>query len=119
MAFLARPRRWFEWAPWRHWRVTALVGSADEVPETLVGKEAILVGSLSSPKWLAFDCPCRSGHRILLNLDQSRYPFWTLVELSKMTVRPSIDFRDNRRRCHYIVAHGRIHWAKDEGDHRG
>jgi hypothetical protein len=119
MAFIEQLRSWFDWAPWKRWRVVCTVESADEVPGALVGKEAILVGTRVNPKWLAFNCPCRTGHRILLNLDQNRYPYWTLLDLAKLTVRPSVDYRDNDRRCHYIVANGRIQWARHEGERHG
>lgn len=111
MAFIAKIRRWLEWAPWQRWRTIGAVDSADDVPELLPGKHAMLVGTEAQPKWLAFDCPCRSGHRILLNLDQRRLPCWTLLNSKKLTLRPSVDYSDSRRRCHYVVANGRIYWA--------
>jgi len=119
MAFLELLGGWLGWTPWKRWRVVGVVESADEVPDSLAANTAILVGSPANPKWLAFDCPCRTGHRILLNLDSNRYPSWTLLNLSKLTVRPSVDYRDSYRRCHYIVANGRIHWAKEVRDHHG
>jgi len=115
MALIVQIRRWLEWAPWRRWQVVGVVDSADDVPETLSGKRAVLVGTKGRPKWLAFDCPCRSGHRILLNLDRQRFPFWTLLNPDRLTLTPSVDYRDDRQRCHYIMSKGRIRWAHHRG----
>lgn len=60
---------WKEWLPWRKWRIGAVVDAADEVPERLPPKVAVLVGSTAHPKWLAFDCPCGEVHRIVVSLD--------------------------------------------------
>ena len=69
-------------------------------------------------KWLVFDCPCASGHRVLLNLDRSRRPFWTVrtAKRGAFTLRPSVDYRDPRRSCHYFVSDGRVEWVAPEDD---
>lgn len=96
------------------WRLEAMVSDMDEVPLCIRQRRAYLVGTPSRPKWLVFDCACGSGHRILLNLDPARHPFWTL-RLSKMaralSLHPSVDYHDDRRTCHYIVSNGRIKWV--------
>src|SRR5438552_19193784 len=33
-----------------------------------------------------FDCPCRTGHRIMLNADPSRPPYWTLNQVVRLTI---------------------------------
>ena len=57
----------------------------------------------AAPKWLAFDCPCRTGHQIMLNLDRRRTPYWTVTNTRRLTVSPSIDSYGPGRRCHYFV----------------
>ena len=111
MGFLTHIQERLEWAPWRSWQLADVVESADQVPEYIPGKRAILIGTFARPKWLAFDCPCRSGHRVLLNLDRNRNPFWTLLDTGRLTIKPSVDFHGNHRRCHYFVSNGRIRWV--------
>ena len=97
--------------PWRPWRVVDQVNSGDEVPERLPYKGVVIVGASRNPTWAAFDCPCRSGHRLMVNLDRRRHPFWNLDSLKPLTIRPSIDDTTTKRRCHFFVQRGRITWT--------
>ncbi len=60
---------WWQWLPlvgWLSgWRIVVVVESADEVPQRLPYNGAALVGSTDRPKWIVFDCPCQTGHRIM------------------------------------------------------
>lgn len=94
------------------WRVEATVSEMDEVPRRIRPRRAFLVATPTRHKWLAFDCPCGAGHRILLNLDRTRRPFWT-IRLSKrgaLTLRPSVDFDNGHRSCHFLLRQGRVSW---------
>lgn len=102
---------WWHWRPRLRWRVIGAVSAADEVPSRLPRNTAILVGSRRSPKWLGFDCPCRKGHRILLNLDQQRTPHWHLGSERRVTLSPSIDSFGPNGRCHYFIKRGRVIWV--------
>lgn len=106
---------WWQWLPFQPWRVVGAVEAADEIPERLPRNAAALVGSEVLPKWIAFDCPCRTGHRIMLNTDPGRRPAWKCVGVSgdRLSIAPSVDYADGRRRCHYFVRDGKIQWAKD------
>jgi len=104
---------WHQWLPFRRWRILGQVDAADEVPERLPRNGAVIVGSEALPKWLIFDCACRSGHRVMLNLDLNRNPRWHLVATKPLSVTPSIDYAGSQRRCHYYVRNGRTAWAKD------
>jgi hypothetical protein len=105
---------WLQWIPGRSWRIVMEVEAADELPPHLPRNGAVLVGSSKMPKWLVFDCPCRSGHRVMLNLDAARFPHWQLTSQKKLTVAPSVDWNSNKKSCHYFIRTGRIVWA----DHR-
>ena len=107
--------RWWQWIPIHRWRVVGAVDSADEVPERLPRNAAVLVGTSQAPKWIAFDCPCRSGHRVMLNTDLKRHPAWRVSTSPRgsLSILPSVDFRDRGRRCHYFVRTGRIIWARE------
>jgi hypothetical protein len=91
------------------------VDSADEVPDKLPRNGAALVGSASHLKWIVFDCPCRRGHRIMLNTDPARRPTWQVAEgaTNRLTITPSVDYRGKDRRCHYHIRIGKVLWAGD------
>ena len=102
-----------DFLPTRRWRIEHTAAEVDEVPPEIPRRRAYLVTTATRKKWLVFDCPCRTGHRLMINLDQTRQPYWHIVlSRSKLiTLSPSIDFRDEHRRCHYVVRRGRIMWA--------
>ena len=104
---------WWKWLPFQRWRIVGVATSADEVPDKLPRNGVALVGTAERPKWVIFDCPCRTGHRIMLNADASRRPSWALQQSARLTIFPSIDFRGDKMRCHYFVRDGRIRWARD------
>jgi hypothetical protein len=110
---------WWQWIPFRAWRIVAMVDAADEIPVRLPAKGVVIVGSLQRPKWLAFDCPCGTGHRIMVTLDPSHAPHWTIVDKRPLSVSPSVDYRGSASRCHYFIRHGKTVWANDEGGRRG
>ena len=112
MAGVVRIPFW-EWIPGRAWRIVAEVEAADEIPQKLPSHGAVIVGSLQRPKWLAFDCPCRTGHRIMVTLDPSHRPHWTIKKTKKLSVSPSVDYLAAERRCHYYVSNGKIEWVQD------
>ena len=112
-------RRWFQRLPlpWRRWRVTAVVESAADVPELLPYRgAALVVFSNRRPGWLAFDCPCREAHRVMLNLDPERYPWWQTLDLDPLTIQPSVNDFSTARYCHYFIHAGRVIWAKNTND---
>jgi hypothetical protein len=98
------------------WHVATMVSEADQIPDVLNQHEATLVRPGRVPKWLAFDCPCNRGHRILLNLDRSRWPSWTVASEAPLSVWPSIDVEIDARRCHYLVLRGHVDWVRCRPD---
>lgn len=101
--------------PLRRWRLGGAVAEVDEVPSLLPAQRCVLVGSRSHPKWLAYDCPCDRGHRVLLNLDRTRRPFWKLRVswLGRVTVSPSIADRGRKEPCHYFLRNGHVEWVPE------
>ena len=104
---------WLEWIPFQPWRVAAIVEAADEVPDKLPLRCAVLVGTPEHPKWIAFDCPCKRNHRIMVSLDSHQKPHWTLKNAQRLTLTPSVDAWLGRERCHYFVRDGKIIWTPD------
>jgi len=103
--------RWWKWLPFQPWRTIGLAESADEVPDRLPRNGVALVGSPDRIKWIIFDCPCRRGHRIMLNADIGRAPHWQLNGDWRLSITPSIDYDSSEMRCHYFIRNGRIIWA--------
>ncbi len=108
------PIRWSDWLPfpWRKWRVVGEVAAGDEIPQRLPPKGAILVGG-SHPTWLAFDCPCNRGHRIMVNLDRTRRPRWAVTTRTPLTLRPSVDGMTSVGRCHFVLREGNVIWIAE------
>jgi hypothetical protein len=104
---------WWQWIPIFRWRIVAVVESADDVPRRLPRNGVVLVGQRSRPKWFAFDCPCRRGHRILLNADATRVPRWSGTLRGPLSIKPSVDYLGAAHRCHYFVRNGRIRWVHE------
>lgn len=102
---------------WRRWKVDIYVGSAADMPENIPARHAVLVGSPTNHKWLVFDCPCRGGHRVMLNTDTGHRPSWRLTSDYPMTLVPSVDERSEAGHCHYVVREGRVRWI-ERGKHR-
>lgn len=89
-----------------------LADAVDDLPEALPARVIICIGEPSSPKWLAMDCPCGRGHRILLSLQPTHAPHWQLfLDGRAATVAPSIDRRDDGCRCHFWLERGRVRWV--------
>ncbi len=91
----------------------ARVAAADEVPSHIARRGAVVVGDPGREKWIAFECPCGSGHRILLNLDGARRPAWILVAENPLSLHPSVDAAENGVRCHFFLRGGRINWIPE------
>lgn len=102
-----------EWASFRRWHVVGTYDDLDDVPNVLESRGIAIVAAPRFVKWIIFDCPCRSGHRIMVNADPSRKPAWDLRVKAPATIWPSVDFANHERRCHYSIINGRTHWAKD------
>ena len=117
MAMMNRLISWWKSLPlsWSAWRIVASVSAGDEIPHCLPRKGVIVVGSPECATWLAFECPCRTGHRLMVNLDKHRYPFWSIDSLRPLSVWPSIDSMSSSGRCHFVVRNGRIRWIANDG----
>ncbi len=111
MASLRNIPLW-QWLPRPSWRLVMLVNAADEVPQRLPHSGVVLVGSRRNPKWLVFDCPCGTGHRIMLDLEPTHFPHWRVTTRPRLTVWPSVDCRGADRHCHYLIKRGRIIWIE-------
>lgn len=97
---------------WRRWKIILEVPTGADVPESVPDKCVVLVKSSERSRWLAFDCPCRTGHRVMLNLDTRRKPTWLITSTKPLTLSPSVDELTPNHHCHYFIKHGRIKWVE-------
>ena len=98
--------------PWRKWRVIDYVDSGDQIPDKLPYRGVVLVGTPNRPSWAALDCPCNTGHRLLLNLNEHRHPYWIVSSPRRASFWPSIDATVDSRRCHFVLNRGKIRWVR-------
>lgn len=96
---------------WRRWTADIHVDSMVDVPEKLPQRQAVVVGR-QHEKWLVFDCPCRQGHQVMLNLDPENRPRWRVRTYQPLTLLPSVNERSPAGHCHYVVREGRVHWIE-------
>lgn len=85
--------------------------SVSQIPKRLPRRAVVLVLDGERMKWVSFDCLCNRGHRILVPLDSRVRPHWTVRNVHPFTLYPSIDSEADGRRCHYVIARGRIVWV--------
>ena len=113
MAGIRRLLSWWQSRPlpWRAWRIVGQVGAGDAVPARLPYRGVVLIGALESATWAVFDCPCRTGHRLMVNLDRTRHPLWRIDSRKPLSMRPSIDNITPERRCHFTIRSGKTRWA--------
>lgn len=97
----------------RDLRIARSVPAADLVPAELPPRVAVLVAGAAGPGWIAFACPCGTGHQAMVNLAASRRPRWTLTGPRRApTLYPSLDLADGPHRCHFWIRGGRVRWAE-------
>ena len=104
------PRR--SWLPHRRYHVAARVEAADLVPARLPRKAMVIVENRGIPTWVAFDCPCHRGHRLLIRLTEDERPYWRLTRLQPPSLQPSVNSRDGGQRCHFRMINGRVRWTR-------
>ena len=96
---------------------TRIVSRMSDVPEKLDG-QAYIVKRNGKDMWLVFDCPCSSGHKLVLNLSRSRYPFWqTKLKKNVLNVLPSVWVTDECH-SHFFIKNNDVVWARDVTTHR-
>ncbi|PSB49236.1 hypothetical protein C7B80_03310 [Cyanosarcina cf. burmensis CCALA 770] len=86
-------------------------------PEEVKPRQMLIVGEAGERKWVCFRCPGGCGETILLSLNQSRHPCWTISTdwLGRATIYPSIK-QLNDCRCHFWIRQGNVEWCPDSGE---
>lgn len=85
-----------------------------EAPISIPRHQLILIGKGEHLKWAMFECPCGTGHKIMINLATSRVPHWRVVLHSgQPSLLPSINYQDDYGRCHFWLNAGRVEFTSD------
>src|SRR5713226_7403315 len=105
---------WWFWLPRFRWRIVAHVEAGDAIPEKIPRNGVVVVSRLGLPTWVAFDCPCRSGHRIMVNLDGSWRPHWRITSLKPLSISPSFDDVTQQQRCNFLLRQGPTHCVNED-----
>jgi hypothetical protein len=83
-------------------------------PASLPRHVIAVIGTYENPKWATFECPCGTGHTIMVNLSRERRPSWSLsVGKDGPSLSPSIDFQDSYTHCHFWLQDGRVRFTPD------
>jgi hypothetical protein len=85
-----------------------------EAPISIPRHKLVLIGKGDHLKWAMFECPCGTGHKIMVNLATSRSPHWRIaMDNGHPSLRPSIDYQDGHGRCHFWLRAGRVQFTPD------
>lgn len=105
--------KWWQWLPlpWKKWGIILKVASADMIPDKIPAKTAVLVVDNLVTTWIAFNCPCRRGHRVMLNIDRRRRPAWSVDQAKPLTLSPSVYDHTIDNLCHYFIKQGHVQWV--------
>jgi hypothetical protein len=83
-----------------------------DLPTSIPRHELAIVGDPNRPKWLALECPCGEGHRLVINLGSNGAARCRVDDRDGgPDVHPSIDYQGAERRCHFWLSAGRVHWV--------
>jgi hypothetical protein len=86
------------------------VERVSEVPQD-TGSEIFIVQRNGNPLWAILDCPCRTGHRLSVNLRPSEKPYWTVREEGHLvTINPSLWYKD-KCRSHFWITQNQVRWV--------
>lgn len=107
--------RWFkkQKEPPQHFQKVHVVSVMSAIPNDL-GQDIYIVEKHHRKMWAVFDCPCGTGHRLVVNLARSNRPFWEIsVRKNKASLWPSLwlkGFCDG----HFWIRNSRVYWASPD-----
>lgn len=110
--------RWWKWLPRRRYAVVCTVPAADLIPHRLPRRGLAIVDDGRGPAWIAFDCPCRRRHRLLISLSEPIRPYWHLTIEQRPSLTPSVNVSEEEHRCHFWLKNGSIQWVGNSDQRR-
>lgn len=101
---------------WRRPEFTATLVETNPAKEAVRPGKIIVVGGMGYQKWAYFRCPCGCGEIIMLSLQATRRPRWSvsLDARGRPTLDPSIR---QTAGCfsHFWIRGGHVEWCADSG----
>lgn len=81
-------------------------------PDTLKKNIVYVVGEKKYVKWAYLKCPCGCNDAILLSLNRTEYPSWSIYQdnLGRASISPSIKKLDGCK-SHFFIKKGKLIWA--------
>lgn len=110
--WFAQLRDWWRGRPRRNdFAGVVIIDASADATNDLRAWKLVLVGTPEKAKWLRFECPCRCGEILALNLMRSHSPHWVCERHvdGTLTVHPSVD----ATKCgsHFWIRRSVIHWV--------
>jgi hypothetical protein len=88
-----------------------LIESMTELPATLASN-LYVVRRAGYDRRAVFNCPCRCGRRIDLNLVRSHSPYWSLIlTKGKATIHPSVWLEGEPCQSHFFIRDSKVVWV--------
>jgi len=92
--------------------------SQHPAPETVKAMhgQVLVVGDKKLKKWVCLNCPDNCGEIILLSLNKSRRPSWSISidRIGRPSLSPSIRKLDGCK-SHFWLRDGFVDWCNDSG----
>ena len=103
--------KWIQrWRRRKRYSAIHVVASMSDIPQAL-DEEIFVVGASGSFKWAVFDCPCRLGHTLTVNLMKSHWPRWKAsIAHGCVSLRPSVIVDDHPCQSHFWLTANKVQW---------
>lgn len=110
ITFLAKRARWL-FRRQRYAGVRIVEKMSDVPAET--GSFIYLVERNGRRLWVVLECPCRTGHKISVSLQESDRPHWKVTTNGELaTIQPSLCLNDGCR-SHFWITRNEVNWVRE------
>lgn len=81
-------------------------------PAILIKNIVYVVGEKKFVKWAYLKCPCGCNDAIMLSLNRTKSPSWSVKQdkLGRATISPSINKLDGCK-SHFFIKNGKVIWS--------
>lgn len=111
LSLLNRIIGYFQWK-FGKFQYRAKLVSDNPKPEDVESDIVYVIGGKGYVKWAYLKCPDNCDENIILNLSQSRKPYWTVKQDKKgrATIHPSIHKLEGCK-SHFWIKKGHLMWV--------
>lgn len=88
---------------------------ARDYPEEIKRNTIYIVGTIVNPQYAVFQCPCKCGRIVELNLNPDSSPCWTInwSPFGTISISPSI-WRKQGCESHFFIKRSSVIWCNTE-----